>query len=282
MKLFILFQGLRNNDKIWNHNKSQFLTQLKKRGTIFTYENKIYNTSYYNKENPEYNDYSPNIDFDLSYFNIKKHLEIVFEMITQTIQNALEYEWIPIGFSLGSSLALIFSNIYNQYCKSCILLDPIKNISPKNNNNIIKLFHSHYNKIIKTNKELNKMKEIIQTEKNNKKEIEYLHYFFIYYITKWISKNRKRLQFKIPIYSFINIYNPDKYEEKYKYWNNKAVNHEHKYLKKYINSKLHIGKKVGIIGEGYYPIFLKNAGHFVFSGKKECKMIMDVIALKTE
>jgi hypothetical protein len=325
MKLFILFQGLRNTDKIWNNNKSHFLNQLKKRGTVFTYENKIYNTSYYNKENPEYNDYSPNIDFDLSYFNIKKHLHIVFEMILESIPNALEYEWIPVGFSVGACLALVFSNVYRKYCTLCILLDPIKNISPKNSKNIIQLFYKKVNnKTIKTNKELEKLKEIIMSEKNNQKEIEYLHYFFVYSVTKWIDKNRKKLQFTVPTYSFINIYDPDKYEEKYEYWHNDLVHNDIQYLKKYMkdevkrslklnygdmskiiymkdevkrslklnygdmskiiymNSNLDTGDKVKIICQGYYPIFLKNVGHFVFSGKKECKLIMDVIAKKTQ
>ena len=99
-------------------------------------------------------DFDSDIIFDLSYVRPNTHIKMIYDDIKQKYKNINEYKFIPIGWSIGSGLALLFSQKYKSQCIHCILLDPIY-ITPKNvPSQIIPL----YNKNIKyTNSQLQKM-----------------------------------------------------------------------------------------------------------------------------
>ena len=121
-----MFQGWATNLKHWNeYTKSKFLDRLKTLGFIYTYQNKTNNIYHNDKSNPEHIDYDSDIDFNLSYIKPNTHIKIIYDDICLKYKNIEEYKFIPIGWSLGSGLALYFSQKYSRQCIHCILLDPI-------------------------------------------------------------------------------------------------------------------------------------------------------------
>ena len=187
--LFIMFQGSEANQKYWNeHTKSKFLDRLKELGSVYTYQDKTYNIYHYDLSNPEHKDYDSDIDIDLSYVRPNTHIKMVYDDIKTKYKNINEYKFIPIGWSIGSGLALLFSQKYKSQCIHCILLDPIY-ITPKNvPSQIIPL----YNKNIKyTNSQLQKM---LYELKNNYSEENFIKLEkFIDYI-KFLNYSKKIMQ----------------------------------------------------------------------------------------
>jgi pimeloyl-ACP methyl ester carboxylesterase len=106
--LFIMFQGGATNLKHWNYyTKSKFLDRLKTLGS------------------------DSDIDFNLSYIKPNTHIKMIYNDICLKYKNIEEYKFIPIGWSMGSGMALYFCQKYKQQCIHCILLDPLY-ITPTN------------------------------------------------------------------------------------------------------------------------------------------------------
>jgi len=100
--LFILFQGSGTNTKVWNeYTESKFVDKLKELGKVYIYQNKTYNVWFYDKDNKDRKDYKSDIDFDLSYFNVNKHLQLVMTELQNKYKNIDQYKLIPVGWSLG-------------------------------------------------------------------------------------------------------------------------------------------------------------------------------------
>lgn len=119
--LFIMFQGSGTNIKTWNkYTESRFLDKLKKLGTVYAYQDKIYNIFHYDKTDPEYKDFDSDISFNLSYVKIDTHIKMIYENIQKKYK---DYEYIPVGWSAGCYLALYFAQQYFKKCKLCVLLD---------------------------------------------------------------------------------------------------------------------------------------------------------------
>ena len=130
--LFIMFQGAGANLKHWNeYTESKFLNKLKKLGSVYTYQDKLYNTLHYDKNNPEHNDYDSDINININYNNVDEHCKNVYKNIKKQYANIDDYKLIPVGYSAGGFFALYFSQIYSDKCKMCILLDSCL-ITPKN------------------------------------------------------------------------------------------------------------------------------------------------------
>jgi len=129
--LFILFQGGATNLKYWNeHTESKFLDKLKNIGHVYIYQDKTMNIYHYYKKFPDHNDYDSDINFDLFYINPSNYIKNIYDDIYKKYKNIDKYYFIPIGWSMGSGLALLFSEKYKSQCVHCILLDPIY-ITPK-------------------------------------------------------------------------------------------------------------------------------------------------------
>ena len=256
--LFVMFQGSMTNLKTWNeYTKSKFLDRLKTLGSVYTYQDKCYNILYYNKSDPEHKDYDSDIDFDLSYVKPNTHIKLVYGDICKKYKNINEYKFIPIGWSIGSGLALLFSQKYKSQCIHCILLDPIY-ITPKNvPSQIIPL----YNKNIKyTNSQLQKM---LYELKNNYSEENFIKLEkFIDYI-KFLNYSKKiKLIFKIKTTSFINIDEPAKYSWQKDNNNNRL--YEIKILQK-------------MNPENYIPIIFTNKTHLIYDKKQPANKIIKYI-----
>ena len=258
--LFILFQGGATNLKYWNeHTESKFLDKLKKIGCVYVYQDKTMNIYHYLKTDKDidHNDYNSDIDFNLSYIKPNTHIEIIYNNICKKYKNINEYKFIPIGWSIGSGLALLFSQKYKSQCINCILLDPIY-ITPKNvPSQIIPL----YNKNIKyTNSQLQKM---LYELKNNYSEENFIKLEkFIGYI-KFLNYSKKIMQiFTIKTTSFINIYKPPKYKWQ-KDNNNNRLN------------EIEILQKTN--PENYIPIIFTNKTHMIYDKKQPANKIIKYI-----
>jgi len=204
-----MFQGWATNLKHWNeYTKSKFIDRLKTLGSVYTYQNKTNNIFHYEKSNPEHIDFNSDIDIDLFYVNPNTHIKIIYDDICLKYKNIDEYKFIPIGWSLGSGLALYFSQKYSKQCIHCIILDPIY-ITPANM--LIQLKELKYISIlentsitnIKLQKMLNNLK--INNTDENLKIVENTIYYILY---KFYDRH---LDLKLPIKttSFINIANPE-------------------------------------------------------------------------
>ena len=258
--LFIMFQGSATPPTAWNEGKSKFLNQLKKIGEIYTYQNKLYNIFHYLKNEPTPELFPNDIDFKLSYLDMKYHLDNVYQDI---IQKYKKYEWVPVGWSAGGYMALAFSKLYKKYCKYCILLDSAM-ITKDNINLRLKMLKE--DKIVKgkvnlTNKKLKKLQDDIRAKKKTI-DIEYLLFVGNYYYSDWIKKNFISEKISIPTYSFIDLEYPD--DEKSIDFNNKNKIREIAILSKK-NPKKYT-----------YHIFV-NEGHQIFYNRKPTTEIINFI-----
>jgi len=256
--LFILFQGGATNLKHWNeHTESKFLDKLKEVGSVYMYQDKTMNIYHYYKKFNDYNDYDSDIDFNLSYIKPNTHIEIIYNNICKKYKNINEYKFIPIGYSLGSGLALLFSQKYKSQCIHCILLDPIY-ITPKNvPSQIIQLYNK---KITYTNSHLQKM---LYDLKNNYTEENFIKLeHFIDYI-KFLNYSKKiKLIFKVKTTSFINI------DELAKYSWQKDNNNNRLY-------EIKILQKMN--PENYIPIIFINKTHMIYDKKQPANKIIKYI-----
>lgn len=202
--LFILFPGFRENAFTY-YSRKQFLEKLKKLGSVFCCENKVYNLGNRNTVD----------DLEVSDFNPNQYLKTVYSQIMKTVPGAKTLEWIPIGHSLGGYQAVGFSQIYSRKCSACILLDPLLFTNP-NISEAVPAFHSILEtlgvstKI--TQKNLQHIRNQIQTANKTQRQsyIDYLQYVYAFQLVKWAMQNITDISFKKPVYSFVNITEPGK------------------------------------------------------------------------
>ena len=246
--LFIMFQGSGTNLKNWNPKESRFLDRLKKLGSVYTYQDKIYNIHHYDKSNPDHKDFDSDINIDLEYVMPDTHIKMVYDDIQAKYKNIEEYKFIPIVWSMGGGMALYFCQKYKQQCIHCILLDPLY-ITPTNILSTLKSTLKNIS-VDNTNITNNKLQKMLynlkkyNTEENLKiveNTIDFIRFSF--YL--------KNLNLKLPVKttSFINIENPAEY--KWQKDNNKNRLNEIKILKK--NNP-----------ENYTSIIFENKTHMIY------------------
>ena len=204
--LFVMFQGAGtavnisgNSSKfcVWQ-NDTKFLNKLKKIGDIFVYQNKLYNVNHYDKSNPDFDDYEPDINFNVDYLDMDKHIEMIYNIIKK-----YKGKFVPVGWSVGGLFALAFAKKYESRCKLCILLDSVI-ITPK----ALKCRIAEYKKrkLMKklTNINLKKIQyNIIKT--GDKNDIKLLIDTVMHRWTIWIKNNIKKLPIKTLSFSNIDI-----------------------------------------------------------------------------
>jgi len=249
--LFIMFQGSGANLKTWNeYTKSKFLDRLKELGTVYTYEDKIYNIWHYDKTNPEHKDFGPDIDIDLSYVNVNNYIKMIYSDIKTKYKNIDEYKFIPIGWSAGGYLALYFAQLYSTQCAHVILLDSAL-WTPNNMKQILKGVYKNegLDKIYPiTNYKYKKMlqKWIREGDINDAWKINGIH---IYSRSLFISQHLK-LKLPVKTLAFVNIQETEK-DEWSPIFNNKRRLAEIKILEK--NNP-----------ENYKAIIFTNKTHYIF------------------
>jgi hypothetical protein len=261
--LFIMFQGSGTNLKSWNeHTESKFLDRLKKIGEVYVYQDKIYNTIYYDKSLTDHTNYDSDIDFDLSYVDLDKHIKIVYNDIIIKYKNINEYKLIPVGWSVGGYLALYFSQIYKHKCKMCILLDSCL-ITKKNIQLRLQKFREEKTKRIIYQITNNEYKTLLNNLKINnddtwKNIIDTSNYLRTLFIDRNIN-----IKFDIPVIAFLYINKPYKYEYNYE------INNEIKIREAKILSQRNPTM--------YKSYILINSGHCVYNKIKYAKFIINKI-----
>jgi len=204
--LFIMFQGSGTNPKDWNPPESKFLDRLKKIGSVYTYQDKIYNIHHYNKSNPDHKDFDSDINIDLEYVMPDTHIKMVYDDIQAKYKNINEYKFIPIGWSAGCMLALYFAQIYASQCINVVLLDP-SGFTPNNMKNMID--------IIYTSEKLNtiypitnvKYKHLLQRlkTKHNINDLWKINGIQNYTRWKFMSKHLSNLIYPLLTLPFVNL-----------------------------------------------------------------------------
>jgi hypothetical protein len=265
--LFIMFQGGHSNLKTWNeYTESKFLDKLKKLGDVYTYQDKTYNIWYYDKTHPEYKDYDPDIDIDLSYVIPDKHIKIVYDDILLRYKNIDEYKLIPIGWSLGCWLALYFAQVYSSKCSHVILLE--SSLFTPNNMKIRldDLASSNLKDLQKWNEKSitnAKYKEMLQNWKTNNSNIEDANKIrdINTYIRALFISNHLNLTFSVPTLAFFNLKKIIKDDDLIK---NKQKKDEVKILQK-------------LNPTNYKAYFFINTSHYIFDKERPASKIIKKI-----
>lgn len=264
-KLFILFQGSGTNIKSWNeYTESKFLDKLKKLGEVYIYQDKIHNIWYYDKTNPEKNDYDSDLNFDLSYVKINNHIKMIYNDLHKKYKNIKDYKFIPIGWSAGCYLALYFAQKYYKRCDFVVLLDSAL-WTPNNMKSRLNMLYKDIKSIYPITN--NNYKKLLKEWKINHDDIENaykINSLNNYIRSLFISKN---LTLKLPIktLSFVNIQKPEK-DEWSEDFNNKRRSEEVKILK---NKN----------PENYIPYIFTNKTHYIFDKIQPAKKIISSIKL---
>lgn len=230
--LFIMFQGLATTLKHWNeYTESHFLDRLKELGSVYTYQDKMNNIYHYRNRNGngdnndninnDINNYTADydIDIDLSYLRCNTHIKLVYDDILNKYKNIDDYILIPIGFSIGGYMALYFAQHYKDKhtIKQVITLDT-SGYNP--NISIVKNKLQEYEKFDYIKDITNaKYKHILEQLKHNKivytdshtdqspytdQLISILTNIHIY-VRLLSAVKYLKLEFSIPVTSFINI-----------------------------------------------------------------------------
>ena len=262
-----MFQGAGTNLKSWNeYTKSKFLDRLKELGSVYTYQDKIYNITHYDSGVPVIykNDYDSDIDIDLSYVKPDTHIKMVYDDIKSKYKNLDEYKLIPIAWSMGAYTALYFAQVYSSQCAHVVLLDPTV-ITP---NNIEKRLKEK-EKELKLNNVMYpitnaKYKKMLQDLKINQtdEDVNKISSINSYIRTLFISKHLK-LELPVPTLSFVNIQKPKSYEYPKDFNDNKRII-EVKTLEK-LNPK------------NYKAIIFINKTHCIFNMIQPAKTIIKEI-----
>ena len=256
MKLFILFQGAGTSSKAWGEEThSDFLNKLKKIGYVYTYQDKVNNIWHYDKSEPDYNVYSSDIDYDLSYIKVPSHLKMVYDDVCYKYKNIDKYTVIPLGWSAGCLLALYFAQIY-KICDHVILLESATWTGVNMINRLKEIDESGITYPV-SNKKLEKMKDTLKS--TNDIEDMYMINDVTHHIRSTFFQDKLSLELRVPTLAFINIQDGEEIL-------NKARRIDIKALKQ----------------PNYTPIIMKNASHYIFDKNKYANQILDKIKSELE
>lgn len=120
--LFVMFQGAGTNSKSVWETPSGFGKRLRELGDMYIYQHKLNNVFGYVE--PWAEGYPKDLNFDLGYFNLDRHIRGVYNTIPEKYRDANKYIHIPVAWSAGGYLALAYANLIPM-SKACVLLDPV-------------------------------------------------------------------------------------------------------------------------------------------------------------
>ena len=206
--LFVMFQGAGTNLKSWNeYTKSKFLDRLKELGTIYTYQDKVNNIWHYDKSDSEHTDFDSDIDFDLNYVKVDKHIKMVYDDICKKY-NIDNYKIILIGWSAGCLLALYFAQIYKSKCFHVILLDSAVWTPENMKLRLEEIDASGINNKPVSNIKFKKMLKNWKQNHTDRQDMYKINDVCHHIRSTFISKNLN-LKLSVPTTAFVNIQSPE-------------------------------------------------------------------------
>ena len=120
-----MFPGSEVSKKGWDTHyekgkkiKTNFISKLKKMGSIYFYEPLYNNLKYYITTDQSKSLYDKNIDFTKENLDVSKECEKVYEKIKN-----FEGMFIPIGHSMGSYFVYYFQQKYSSRCLFSVIID---------------------------------------------------------------------------------------------------------------------------------------------------------------
>jgi hypothetical protein len=268
--MFIMFPGSGVSKKGWDTHyekgtgkkiKTNFISKLKKMGSVYFYEPLYNNLKYYIKNEPEKSLYDKNIDFTKEDLDVEKECEKIYEKIKD-----FDGMFIPIGHSIGSFFVYCFQKKYPSRCLFSVIIDgtclgPIeqefndkKELYPK-----IKKYQK-YNDIM-----INKLKEKLY-KNNDIKTFNKLADIYIYNIFKYKEITNKAEKFNKPVIQFSNLRITDnKKKLKINHFVSLSKVNEIEHFKKYNND------------DNYIPIIFINKSHFLHDIDDSREIILNSI-----
>jgi len=279
MVTFILFLGHSESDKGWtfyydrdtnSRVETDLLTPLKQIGNVYYYTPKQYNLLYYTDKPNVKKLFDPDIDFDLDYLNISKHIDMIYEDVKQKYKPP----YIPIGHSIGNLYALTFAKKHTIECMFTVSLDGShftkSNVDImiedyiKNYKNEFPNYKNENDMIIKSNNELQQLLNHIKSNSDNKKEIHKIFYHE-QYSASLLAKSFLTEKLDVPLITFkdISLNDDQKKQSEYNKWNLRGYNEQQTLYK--------INKDNAMVR------YMVNASHFPWSEERYRNEIVDTI-----
>jgi hypothetical protein len=250
--------------------KTNFISKLKKMGSVYFYEPLYYNINYYILNEPEKSLYDKNINFTKENLDVSRECEKVYEKIKD-----FDGMFIPIGHSIGSYFVWCFQQKYSSRCLFSVIIDgsslgPIeqtlndtKELYPK-----IEKYQKYDDKMI------NKLKEKLY--KNDVKAFKKLEDIAMYNIFKYKEITNKAEKFNKPLIGFYNLRIKDDYNLKIKDDKKKLINDhfanvhkikEIEHFKKHNNYDNYIA--ISFINKSHYPHDIDDSKEIILNSIKE-------------
>lgn len=207
--MFIMFPGFGVSKKGWDTHyekstnsyiKHNFISKLKKMGSVYFYEPLYVNIKYYIKNYQSKFLYDKNIDFTKENLDVEKECEKVYEKIKD-----FDGMFIPIGHSIGSYFLYCFQQKYSSRCLFSVIIDgsplgPIKQTlnDEKKLYPLIEKYQKYDDKMI------NKLKEKLY-KNDDIKTFNKLTDIYVNNIFKYKEITNKAEKFNKPLIGFYNI-----------------------------------------------------------------------------
>ena len=208
MVCFVLFQGGGAQLSDWE----PLVTELKKLGTVYQYQNLAYNVFSYLGQSKTAD---KNLSFNMQYLNMDKHIDMVYKQVSH------HKHLIPVAWSAGGYFARAFAQKYP--CDRMILIDPVM----IEYNNILARYKKIYSDFKKHSIHTNKYLQQIITNVKTKhdlpsaiKMMDFVHSMWTKYAMDKIKPS------KIPVLIFYNYKGKKKNGE----FSDVCINREIKYL----------------------------------------------------
>ena len=263
-----MFPGFRESKKSgWDHYieknkiiKTNFITELKKMGTIFFHEPLYHNMNYYDIKNKFKILHDKNINFTKDNFDVIKECDKLYLAIKDF--NGM---FIPIGHSIGSYFVYCFEQKYKSKCLFSVIIDgsPLGPIEQtlKDEKNL-------FSKIKKYKKYDDNMIDMIKEKvyEENTKAINKLFDIALFNIFTYNKITNKAKKFNKPMIGFYNI-------EIREDSNNKKIKKDHFYNVNRIKEIEHFKK----YNNNYHAITFINKTHFPHDIKESRDIILDSI-----
>ena len=251
--------------------KTNFISKLKKMGSVYFYEPLYNNLKYYIKNEPEKLLYDENIDFKKEDLDVEKECEKVYEKIKD-----FDGMFIPIGHSIGSYFVYCFQQKYSSRCLFSVIIDgsslgPIqqtlndeKELYPK-----IKKYEKYDDKMI------NKLKEKLY-KNHDIKTYNKLTDIWLNNIFRYKEITNKAEKFNKPLIGFYNLRIKDDYNLKINNDKKKLINDHYsnvgkikqiEYFKKYNNDNNYIA--ITFINKSHYPHDIDDSKEIILNYIKE-------------
>ena len=258
--LFVMFQGAGTCLKDWNENtRSRFLDRLKEVGEVYAYQDKVNNTTHYDRSDAAHADYDSDIDFDLKYVRPDSHVKMVYDDIARRYGS--ENRLVPIGWSAGAYLALYFAQKYRSRCAHAVLLDPV-GFTPANMKMRLEEIADDEDAATNLHVSNARFKKMLENiEKSFDRNDIYAVDSIVHHIRSTFISKHLRLKLPVPTTAFVNIDRPERKAT----WS-KAFNNETRLREVEVLKKANPGT--------YEAVVLVNAGHYIFNKVQPAKTIV--------